>query len=262
MSWAAGAGTACACALLAGIGALGFAQGTSSPGRPLPHPAGRSAGQSWQQSTQALLGQLSGSLLPSLLASAPALAGASTASRRLQEQQQEGGRKHALAGRFHQLRADRVALRGRLRHAHARARNRTTGAAPATRQLQQEGAAAAPFPAPLEAPQQPAAAVEELPLLVQEFDGDGEAAAYWDAAAAYQQGYADGVADVYLRESGQLWAGGEDAADAALWPELERAAPGELLLVMQVRGWGCGVLCCAVLCCGMLSLRSLWATSC
>lgn len=181
--------------------------------------------------TQAMLGQLSGPLLPSLLANAPALATGSSGAtaRRLQEQQQDGGRKHALAGRFHQLRADRVALRGRLRH--ARARNHTTGAAPASRHLLQEGVAAA---GPAAAP--PAALAEQLPLLVQQLGGNGDAAAYWDAAAAYQQGYADGMADVYLQESGQLWAGGEDAADAPLWPKVEQAAPGDVLLIMQVGG--------------------------
>lgn len=191
----------------------------------------RSAGQSWQQSTQGLLSQLSGPLLPSLLGNLTALAG-STTIRRLQGQQQQeqrqqqGKRKHALAGRFHQLRADRAAMRGRLRR--ARTRNSTADAPSANARRLQEAVAAAVGSAP-------AAAPSLLPV-VQRFVEDDDAGVYWDAAAVYQQGYADGVADAYARQSGQLWAwpeGDDEAADAPLWPEVDQASPEGVLLIMQ-----------------------------
>ncbi|KAI7846304.1 hypothetical protein COHA_000141 [Chlorella ohadii] len=190
-----------------------------------------SAGQSWQQSTQGLLSQLSGPLLPSLLGNLTALAG-STTIRRLQGQQQQeqrqqqGKRKHALAGRFHQLRADRAAMRGRLRR--ARTRNSTADAPSANARRLQEAVAAAVGSAP--------AATPSLLPVVQRFVEDDDAGVYWDAAAVYQQGYADGVADAYARQSGQLWAwpeGDDEAADAPLWPEVDQASPEGVLLIMQ-----------------------------
>ncbi|PRW61512.1 outer membrane efflux [Chlorella sorokiniana] len=185
-----------------------------------------SAGQGWQQSTQNLLAQLSGPLLPSLLGNLTALAG-STPSRRLQgQQQQQGTRKHALAGRFHHLRADRAAMRGRLRR--ARSRNSTAGDTPANMRRLQEAVAAAAEGAP-------AAAPSVLPV-VQRFVADDDAWLYWNAAAVYQQGYADGVADTYARQSGQLWAcpeGDEDAADAPLWSDANPSSDEDALLAMQ-----------------------------
>lgn len=182
----------------------------------------RSAGQGWQQSTQGLLAQLSGSLLPSLLGNLAALAGTTT-GRRLQEQQEhQGVHKQALAGRFHQLRADRAAMRGRLRR--ARTHNNTASSPFANIRRLQEAAAVTVDSAPV-------AAWPALPV-VRRFVEDEDAWAYWDAAVAYQQGYADGVADVFARQSGQLL-GNAEALDTPLWHELDGVSPEVALLIMQ-----------------------------
>lgn len=177
-----------------------------------------------------MLGQLAGPLVPSLLGNLTALAG-STSSRRLQGQgeqhqhQHQGTHKHALAGRFHQLRADRTAVRGRLRR--ARGHNATAAAPSSNARRLHEAVATAAGSAP-------AATPSMLPA-VQQFVEDQDAWAYWDAAAVYQQGYADGVADAFARQSGQLWAwpeGDDEAADAPLWGDEEQEQ--DVLIVTKV----------------------------